>query len=311
MKSRVFKIILPLVLLIVLILIPFLTSGYITAIILNILMFAGLAVSWNIFSGNTGYINLGVMAFFGLGTYVAVELWQKVPLAALILIGGAASLIFALIISLPVLRIRGPYFVILTLGLGELVKIIVERYESQVRGALGTMLLNTPSTEVLYFILLAILVAAVATAYFVRSSKFGLGLLSIKGNEEAADAMGINTTKYKVIAFCISSVFMGFIGTVMALRWTFIEPTLAFNPLITFQVTIMAVLGGMEDLRGPILGAAMLTIISEILGVQFVNYYLMILGITLIVIIKFLPQGVMGAINKRRISKKIVSVRSA
>jgi branched-chain amino acid transport system permease protein len=173
------------------------------------------------------------------------------------------------------------------------------------------MLLNTPSTEVLYFILLAILVAAVATAYFVRSSKFGLGLLSIKGNEEAADAMGINTTKYKVIAFCISSVFMGFIGTVMALRWTFIEPTLAFNPLITFQVTIMAVLGGMEDLRGPILGAAMLTIISEILGVQFVNYYLMILGITLIVIIKFLPQGVMGAINKRRISKKIVSVRSA
>lgn len=306
MRVKLINFALPIVILILLIIIPFCTSGYITSIVMNILMFAGLGVAWYIFSGNTGYINLGVVAFFGLGTYVAVELWQKVPLPALIVIGGAVALIFALLISLPVLRIRGPYFVVLMLGLGELVKSLVERYESQVRGALGTMLLNTPSTEVLYFILLAIFVAAVVTAYVIRNSKLGLGLLSIKGNEEAAEAMGLNTTKYKVIAFTISALFMGFIGTVMALRWTFIEPSLAFNPIITFQVTIMAVLGGMDDLRGPILGAVILTLISEILGIQFVYYYLIILGVILILIIRFLPGGIVGAIKKLHISKQVI-----
>lgn len=301
MKLKLKTIAPPAVILIILATMPLYTSGYVTSLLVVILMYAGLAVSWLIFSGYTGYINLGTVAFFGLGAYVAVELWPLLPFPVLVILGGLVSMGFALLIGLPCLRIKGPYFVILTLGLSELLKFVIERYEVQVKGVLGTMLLNTPSTETLYYSLLIIVVAVVITAHIIKNSRFGLGLLGIKGNEEAAAAMGLNITKYRLMAFAISALFMGFIGTVMALRWSFIEPNTAFNPLITFQVAIMAILGGMEDFRGPLLGATILILISEILGIRFVYHYMIILGITLILIIRFLPEGLLGTIKKLRI----------
>ena len=297
----------PAVILLILVTFPFYTSGYILSLLLIVFMYAALAVSWIIFSGYTGYINLGVAAFFGLGTYVAVELWPRLPFPALIVLGGVVSGFFALLIGFPCLRIRGPYFIILTLGLSELVKSLVERYEVQVRHSLGTILLDTPSAEAQYYSLLGITVAAVIVAHVIRNSRFGLGLLSIKGNEDAAEVMGVNTTKYKLLSFALSAAFMGCVGTVMALRWTFIEPVIAFNPLITFQVTIMATLGGVEDFRGPLLGAALLTLISEVLGLQFVYHYLIILGTTLILVIRFLPSGIMGTLRRLRMGRRNVA----
>jgi len=285
---------------------PLWLSGYWFELLISILMWVILAVSWIIFSGYTGYISLAVAAFFGIGAYITVVFWPALPLPLLIILGGLASVLFAFLIGLPSLRIRGPYFIILTLGLSELVKYVVEIYEVRVREQVGTILMGTPSSEVFYYSLLAIAIIAAATAYFVKNSKFGLALFSIKGNEEAAEAMGVDTTRYKLLAFGLSALFMGFAGAAMALRWTYIDPSVVFNPLLTFQVTIMAILGSVEDFRGPIIGATALTLISEAFGIRYPYHYMALLGITLILLIKFLPMGLLGAIGKLRVVRKSI-----
>ena len=302
-KARALTILCPV--LIVLLTVPLYLPGYWFELLISILMWVILAVSWIIFSGYTGYISLAVAAFFGIGSYITVLFWPALPLPILIILGGLASVIFAFLIGLPSLRIRGPYFIILTLGLSELVKYVVELYEVRVRGRVGTILMGAPSSEVFYYSLLAIAIAAAVTAYFVKKSKFGLALFSIKGNEDAAEAMGVDTTWYKLVAFGLSALFMGFTGAVMALRWTYVDPSIAFNPLVTFQVTIMAILGGMEDVRGPIIGAVALTLIAERFGIEYPYHYMALLGITLILLIKFLPMGLLGAMGKIRFRRKL------
>jgi len=285
---------------------PLYVSGYIISLLVTILMYAILAVSWNILSGYTGYISLGTAAFFGIGVYVTVMGWPAgFPYPLLIVLGGLASMIFALLIGFLCLRIRGPYFVILTFGLTEAVKSIIEQVEVKIKGGMfGNVLVGAPSMETFYYSLLVICIITVVTDHIIRNSKFGFGLSSIKGNEEAAEAMGVNTTWYKLFALAISALFMGFTGAVMALRWTFIVPAIAFSPMASFQTMIMAILGGSTDFRGPLLGATILTLISEAFGIRFPYHYMILLGVTLILIVKFLPMGLLGAIRGLRIAKK-------
>ena len=290
----------------ILLTLPLYASGYYISLLITILMWVILAVSWIIFSGYTGYISLAVAAFFGIGAYMTVILWPALPFPLIIILGGLASMVFALLIGFPCLRIRGPYFIILTLGLSELVKYIFEMYEVRVTGVVGTLLLGAPSSEVFYYSLLVIAIITAATAHFVKNSKWGFALFSIKGNEEAAEAMGVDTTRYKLLAFGLSALFMGFVGAAMALRWTYIDPSVVFNPLLTFQVTIMAILGSVEDFRGPIIGATALTLISEAFGIRYPYHYMALLGITLILLIKFLPMGLLGAIGKLRVVRKSI-----
>ena len=285
---------------------PLYTSGYIISLLVTILMYAILAMSWNILSGYTGYISLGTAAFFGIGIYVTVMGWPAgLPYPLLIVLGGLASMVFALLIGFPCLRIRGPYFVILTFGLSEAVKFIIEQVEVKIKGGMfGNVLVGAPSMETFYYSLLVICIIAVVSDHIIRNSKFGFGLSSIKGDEEAAEAMGVNTTWYKLLAFAISALFMGFVGAVMALRWTYIVPAIAFSRMTSFQTMIMAILGGSADFRGPLLGATILILISEAFGIRFPYYYMILLGVTLILIVKFLPMGLLGAIRGLRIGKK-------
>jgi len=292
--------------LVILSILPLYTPGYIISLLVTILMYAILAMSWNILSGYTGYISLGTAAFFGIGIYVTVMGWPAgLPYPLLIVLGGLASMVFALLIGFPFLRIRGPYFVILTFGLSEAVKFIIEQVEVKIKGGMfGNVLVGAPSMETFYYSLLVICIIAVVTDHIIRNSKFGFGLSSIKGDEEAAEAMGVNTTWYKLLAFAISALFMGFVGAVMALRWTYIVPAIAFSPMTSFQTMIMAILGGSADFRGPLLGATILILISEAFGIRFPYYYMILLGVTLILIVKFLPMGLLGAIRGLRIGKK-------
>lgn len=292
--------------LVVLSTLPLYASGYIVSLLVTILMYATLAVSWNILSGYTGYISLGTAAFFGIGIYVTAIGWPAgLPYPLLVVLGGLASMIFALVVGFPCLRIRGPYFIILTFALGEVTKFIVTQIQLNVKGALfANILVGAPSMETFYYSLLIIIILAIITDHIIRNSKFGFGLSSIRGNEEAAEAMGVNTTYYKLFAFAISAMFMGFVGAVMALRWTYIVPDVAFTPMISFQTMIMAILGGSADFRGPALGAIILTLISEAFGIRFPYHYMAVLGITLILIVKYLPMGLLGAIRRLRIGKK-------
>ena len=306
-KTRMLTILIPIF--IILSTLPLYAPAYYISLSIIIFMYAILGVSWIIISGYTGYISLGIAAFFGIGAYVTVLFWTTfpLPLPILIVLGGLVSAFFAAVIGFPILRIRGPYFVFVTLGLSMLLKYVFEVYQAYVLKRVGIPLLGPPSMEVLYYSLLVLGIITIVSAHVIKNSKFGLGLFSIRGDEEAAEAMGVNTTMYKVAAFAISSLFMGSAGAIVALRWTWIEPHIVFNPMITFQASIMALLGGWTDFRGPILGAVVLVLIAEAFGIRYPYHYLILLGITLILLVKFLPMGLIGAIERLRIGKKQVS----
>ncbi|MDO9534024.1 MAG: branched-chain amino acid ABC transporter permease [Bacillota bacterium] len=289
------------VLLLVLFLIPQIATTYTTSVALNILMWIGMATSWLILAGFTGYISLGHGAFLGIGAYFVASYWQILPLPILILLSGIVCVFVAAIVGYPVLRVKGPYFVILTLGLSEFVKYSLIYYEVNIRGTVGRILLKTPSIEDLYYWILVICLLSIATAYLIKRSRFGLALMSVKDDEEVAEALGVNAALVKWKAFAISAFFPGMIGAVMAMRWTYIDPYTVFNPMMSFQVTIMAFLGGIAYLHGPIIGATMLTLLSQYLWARYPNFYMFALGVILIFVVMFLPQGLAGLISNMKL----------
>lgn len=274
--------------------IPFHSTDYIVSVLLDILTWIGLTESWIILSGFTGYISLGHSAFFGIGAYVMAISWLKLPYPLIILISAASSMALAFAIGFPVLRVRGPYFVILTLGLSEFAKYIFINYEVNVKGTVGRIMLGVPNIRTLYFSLLIIAIVTILCAYLIKRSRFGYGLFSIREDEDAAESLGIDTSIYKWLAFGISAFFPGAIGATMALRRTYIDPYSVFDPIVSFQIIVMAFFGGMGKLHGPVLGACILTLISEFLWARYPHYYLIILGVILVFIVKFMPSGILG-----------------
>lgn len=280
-------------------LLPLGLSDYFLSVILDLLMWVALTESWIILSGFAGYISLGHSAFFGLGAYLMALTWTQIPYILGVILAGLFSAGFAFAIGFPFLRVRGPYFVILTLGLTEITKYIVVNLEIKLGGTVGRILMMTPGLHTLYYSILVVTVLATATAYFVKNSRFGTGLFSIKGDEEAAGALGINTSLYKWLAFGISASFPGMVGAILALRRSYIDPYTVFDPMVSFQVIVMALLGGAEDVEGAMLGAILLTLISEVLWAHYPYYYMIILGIIIILIVKFMPLGAIVPIKKR------------
>ncbi len=285
-------------------LLPLTASDYLVSVFLDVLMWIALTQSWIILSGFTGYISLGHSAFFGLGGYVMAMTFTQVPYLLGIIIAGMLSAAFAFVIGFPFLRVRGPYFVILTLGLTELTKHIFINLEIKLGGTVGRIIMGAPDLHTLYYLVLIVSILATLTAFFIKNSRFGIGLFSIKENEDAANALGINTSFYKWLAFGISAFFPGMIGAILALRRSYIDPYTVFSLTVSFQVIVMAFLGGIEDIEGAMIGAVILTLISEALWARYPYYYMIILGIIMILLVKFLPLGIIHPI-KRRIFVKV------
>jgi branched-chain amino acid transport system permease protein len=290
--------------LICLCLLPLAVSDYYVSVLLDLLMWIALTESWIILSGFTGYISLGHSAFFGVGAYLMAMAWTQIPYLLAVFLGGLFSAGFACIIGFPFLRVKGPYFVILTLGLTEITKYIFINLEIKLGGTVGRILMMTPGLHTLYYSILVVTVMATATAYFVKNSRFGTGLFSIKEDEEAASALGINASFYKWMAFGLSASFPGMVGAILALRRSYIDPYTVFNPMVSFQVIVMALLGGSEDVEGAMLGAVMLTLISEALWINYPYYYMIILGVVIILIVKFMPLGILFPIKQRLLKRR-------
>jgi branched-chain amino acid transport system permease protein len=260
-------------------------------------MYVVITVGWAIFSGPTGYISLASAAFFGVGIYTAALLGRTLPLLVVIGIGGLASFVLALLIGALTLRLRGIYFAIFTFGLAELIRHFLLFWETNITGTRGRIVALV-HTETVYYIMLGIFVATLLTAYFIRRSKLGLALQGIGENEEAAAHSGVNVTLVKVITFAISAIFMGAAGAIMATKWTYIDPYVAFNPLFSFMPLLMAIFGGMGQLYGPVIGAVIFTYLEEVLTTRFPYYYMLIFGIILVAAILYLPKGLVGLIQK-------------
>jgi branched-chain amino acid transport system permease protein len=260
-------------------------------------MYIIITVSWTMFSGPTGYISLAAAAFFGVGVYTSAILGFALPLAAVIVIGGLVSACLALLVGSLTLRLKGIYFVMFTFGLVELLLNFILWWEVNITGTTGRVV-PTVANATVYYTLLLIFTALMVTTYFIRNSRIGLALQSIGENEEAAAHIGINVTALKITIFAISAFYMGAAGAIMATRWTYIDPRIAFNPLISFLPVLMAIFGGMGQLCGPIIGAAFFTYLEEFLITRFPYYYMLIFGIIMIVAILYMPEGLVGLIQK-------------
>jgi branched-chain amino acid transport system permease protein len=283
---------------------PIYTSGYFVVLASSVLMYIVLTVSWTIFSGPTGYLSLASAAFFGVGIYTSVLLGEALPLPVAIGVGGLASFILALLVGALTLRLKGAYFAIFTFGLVGLLLFFTLWWEVNITGTTGRVVPTLDNT-IVYYVILVIFVLLMITAYFIRHSKFGLALQSIGENEEAAAHAGINVTALKIFTFAISAFFMGAAGAIMAARWTYIDPKIAFNPLLSFMPVLMAIFGGMGQLYGPVVGAAFFTLLKEFLTTTMARYglgelYMLIFGIVLVVALVYMPDGVVGLIQRLR-----------
>ena len=224
------------------------------------------------------------------------SLAQDLPLAVVALIGGAISSLLALIIGLLTLRLKGVYFILFTFGVSALLRQSILWWETTITGTVGRFVVG-PDIQTVFYYILVIFGFTLFAAYFIRQSRYGLALNSIGQNEEAAAHIGINVVMMKTITFASTGIFMGSTGAVMATRWTYIEPAIAFNPLISFLPVLMAIFGGTSRLIGPILGAAIFTLLQQFLITDYPYLYMLLFGSTLIVVMLFLPDGLVGLID--------------
>ena len=275
-----------------------LEGDYYLSLMISILMYCVLATSWALFSGPTRYVSLATVAFFGLGAYVTAVFGEQLPWAAVLSIAAGAGLVVALIVGLSTLRLSGVYFVIFSFGLAELVKQLVTWWEVNITKDLGRYVFVDITQLDIYWQLLALLALVLSLRALINRSRLGLALRVIGEDETVAAHVGINTTHAKVLLFTVSAMFMTVTGAIMAPRWTYIDPSIAFAPVISFQTLIMALLGGAGALFGPILGAVPLVLLFEYLGAHFPNHFSILLGLVFIVIVYCVPQGLSGWIAR-------------
>jgi branched-chain amino acid transport system permease protein len=278
---------------------PLFVSGYHLALGISLLYFTVLATAWALFSGPTHYISLATAAFFGIGAYTAAVLPDLLPISLVLLAAAAVGVLIALVVGLSTLRLSGIYFVIFSFGLSELIRQLVTWYEVNINGSVGRYIFAETTTEGIYWRLLALAVAVLGVSWLIRHSRLGLAVRVIGQDEMVARHCGIDTTRAKLALFAISAAFMTVTGAIMAPRWTYIDPAIAFNPTISFEVVIMALFGGAGALFGPLLGAVPLVLLFELLIGNFPNYFSILLGLVFVLIVYALPQGVFGLLEVR------------
>ncbi|MGH7408857.1 MAG: branched-chain amino acid ABC transporter permease, partial [Candidatus Methylomirabilales bacterium] len=245
---------------------PMVATGYGIRFMLQLFMWVALAQSWNLISGLTGYVSFGHVAFFGTGAYAAAILvathgWHWGPAS---LAGGVAAAILALIIGYPCLRLKGPYFAIAMLGLNEVMRVLVSYFEGLTGGGSGLSLPTLHASVQIYYAMGLAAITVTAAAYFIITSRFGLRLMTIREDEIAAEAMGINTARYKLYAFLLSAIVPGVVGGLFARDTGYIEPISVFPLLTTITMIVMALFGGKGTIWGPVLGSVALFVFQEL-----------------------------------------------
>ena len=280
---------------------PTMASGYGIRFMLQLFMWVALAQSWNLISGLTGYVSFGHVAFFGTGAYAAGILvtthgWHWVPAS---LAGGVAAVILALIIGYPCLRLKGPYFAISMLGLNEVMRVLVSYFEGLTGGGSGLSFPTQPVSVQIYYAMALSALAVTGAAYFIITSRFGLKFMTIREDEVAAEAMGIDTARYKLGAFLLSAFVPGVVGGLFARDTGYIEPISVFALIITITMIVMALFGGKGTVWGPVLGAVTLFVLQELVWARFLFFYQILFGAIIVVVVLLMPRGILGVLQQR------------
>lgn len=266
-------------------------------------MMIALAQSWNLISGLTGYISFGHAVFFGIGAYTgALLLAANIPWPICVLAAAGMSMVIALPLGFLTLRLRGPYFAIAMLGLNEVGRLVATLWVDMTQGgdgiALTPQLLPSISTNYYTMLVLALLSTLVIVA--VLRGRMGLELRAIREDEGAAEMIGVNTTRNKVNAFIASAVIPGAVGAVYSFFTSFIDPASVFLPVLNIQMIVMVLLGGRGTVWGPILGAVIIMTVQEITWAEFPALHLALLGVLMIVIVLYLPNGILSIVQRRK-----------
>jgi len=301
-RAKPKKAIVPIIVAVILIFLAFLpgmTKPYTTIMLGSVIMYVILALGWNMFSGATGYISLATAAFFGLGVYTSAILGEYMPLPMLMLVGGIAASVLALLIGVITLRLRGVYFTIFTLGVVKLLEVLILYLEIHLNGTRGRFVVSYSFTEVFYALYILLIVQLIAIIA-IRRSRFGKALTCIAEGEDAAQHIGINSTRVKILCFAVSAFAMGAAGAAMATRWSYIDPGIAFNANYSFLPVLMVIFGGAQNLLGPIIGAAVFAYLQELLTTEFPYIYMLAMGIIMILAILFMPRGILGVVDDLR-----------
>jgi branched-chain amino acid transport system permease protein len=266
-----------------------------------VFMFATLAEAWNVIGGFAGYASFGNVVFFGLGAYTVAVLmakagwpfWPALPVAVAV---GAA---FAALVGLPVLRLKGHYFAIATLGVAEGTREVVLNLPGLTGGgagitvpALGARATTAyPGNTAFYYLFLAAAAGSVAVVYALARSRFGYSLRAIHEDEQGAAATGIHTTRAKLAAFALSGALTALAGALFAFQQVTIYPERLFSVEITVLMVVMAVIGGAGTILGPVAGAAALQLTAEYLRQHYLNLHLVVFGAVIVAVVVFAPQG--------------------
>ena len=278
----------------VLAVLPFVWPGYHLSLLTIIFYWIGLAGCWNLMCGYTGYIDFGSAAYTGVGAYVAGILMIRLhlPLAISILAAGVGAVLVALAVGWPTLRLRGAYFAIATFALAEALKQVAEEWASLTEGGIGMTFTERLDEITYYWVYLGLSGLVVVLTWWIEHHKHGYGLKAIHEDEEAAAQVGVDTHMLKLKTYALSAFFIGLLGSLEVNRLGYFKPDDVFDVHITIKMVIMSLLGGMGTVIGPVFGASFLQIIEDILGAEFINYYLIIVGVIIVAVIMFMPNGV-------------------
>ena len=257
-----------------------------------------LATAWALFSGPTRYISLATAAFVGVGMYTVAFAHVSLHLAVCLALAAIVGFLFALVVGLSTLRLRGVYFVIFTFGLTELMRQLSSWYEINVTHKLNRFITISIDSIVIYEMLLVLAVVAVVGSWYVSTTRLGHALRAIGEDETVARHTGIDATWVKVLVFAIAASMMSLVGGVYALRYPSIDPTVGFGNAWSFQVLIAALLGGPRRPWGPAIGAILLVLLSDFLVGAFSRYFTIALGICFVVIVYFIPGGIAPRIEQ-------------
>jgi len=259
-----------------------------------------LAQSWNVVAGYAGQVNLGHAAFFGLGALTARTLWiGGTPLAPALAAGALVATAFALLIGVAAFRLRGAYFAIGTLALGEILRTTVSNVLPEI-STLPTAAIATYRLSQRYYLALALAALSVVTVALLSASRLGLGMQALREDEEAAEAAGVGALRLKLTALALSTALAGLAGGLFAYYHISYYPSHAFSPSWTFDALLMTFIGGVGTLHGPVLGAVLYVFLKEYLALRWVDFHLLIFGALFVVIVLLLPGGLVQAAARAR-----------
>lgn len=264
-----------------------------------------LTYSINIITGLTGYVDFGHIVFYGIGAYataIAVESFYTTGINPYLfsIIGGVIASAFALLVGIPILKVRGAYFAIATLGMNEAIKVLISNTDA-LGGSYGIPLARYVKYDPIssYISIWVLLLIAMLMTLYISNSKFGYGLRSIYENEDAAEALGVNTRLYKLSAYALSAFIAGVAGGISGILHVYVSTEGYFDVSYNVKMLVAMMLGGQGTIIGPLIGGIILYIIEYTALISFVNIHPIIFGTILIGLVLFMPRGIMGIITRK------------